>query len=373
MQNNNGLLSSYREIPALIQNSSAVRPFLCCGKSFEKTQAFAYLKDNLDLTIWDTIRPNPRYEDMEAAAQLFRQNGCDFLIGAGGGSPLDSAKMIKLLATNPGKTGYIDELADNAIPFLAIPTTSGTGSEATRYAIFYVHEKEKHSVSHPGFLPDYVLLDAAFLKTVPDYQRKCTCLDALCHAIESYWSVRSTAKSKAYAKEAIHLFFSHKNSYMHNMDDGNAGMLLASYYAGKAIDITATTAAHAMCYNITMNCQTSHGHSVAVGLVEIWKYMLLHNTQVNDPRGREYVLQTFREIACLMGGQTAQDGPRIFGDLLREFELPAPKASPAQCRQFAGNVNISRMGNNPTKLSEADIQTLYQNILAGSNTGKDEG
>ena len=87
--------------------------------------------------------------------------------------------------------GYDAELRDNDIPFLAIPTTSGTGSEATRYSIFYVNEDEKHSVSHPGFLPGYVLLDPCFLQTVPDYQRKCTCLDALCHAIESYWSVRS--------------------------------------------------------------------------------------------------------------------------------------------------------------------------------------
>ena len=78
--------------------------------------------------------------------------------------------------------GYDAELRDNDIPFLAIPTTSGTGSEATRYSIFYVNEDEKHSVSHPGFLPGYVLLDPCFLQTVPDYQRKCTCLDALCHA-----------------------------------------------------------------------------------------------------------------------------------------------------------------------------------------------
>ena len=182
MRTEEKIIENYTDIPALLKNCGARRPFLCCGKSFEKTDAFAYLQAHCRLTVWDTVRPNPRYEDMVAAAELYRKEGCDFIIGAGGGSPLDSAKMIKLLITNPGVVGYDTELRDNDIPFLAIPTTSGTGSEATRYSIFYVNEDEKHSVSHPGFLPGYVLLDPCFLQTVPDYQRKCTCLDALCHA-----------------------------------------------------------------------------------------------------------------------------------------------------------------------------------------------
>ena len=80
---------------------------------------------------------------------------------------LDSAKMIKLLVTNDEKTALTEPMQDNDIPFFAIPTTSGTGSEATRYSIFYVNENEKYSITHSGFLPDFVLLDAEFLKTVP--------------------------------------------------------------------------------------------------------------------------------------------------------------------------------------------------------------
>ena len=228
MRTEEKIIENYTDIPALLKNCGARRPFLCCGKSFEKTDAFAYLQAHCHLTVWDTVRPNPRYEDMVAAAELYRKEGCDFIIGAGGGSPLDSAKMIKLLITNPGVVGYEAELRDNDIPFLAIPTTSGTGSEATRYSIFYVNEDEKHSVSHPGFLPGYVLLDSCFLQTVPDYQRKCTCLDALCHAIESYWSVRSTPESRTYAQKAIRLYFEHLDGYLANTPAGNAGMLLAS-------------------------------------------------------------------------------------------------------------------------------------------------
>ena len=132
MRTEEKIIENYTDIPALLKNCGTRRPFLCCGKSFEKTDAFAYLQAHCHLTVWDTVRPNPRYEDMVAAAELYRKEGCDFIIGAGGGSPLDSAKMIKLLITNPGVVGYDTELRDNDIPFLAIPTTSGTGSEATR-------------------------------------------------------------------------------------------------------------------------------------------------------------------------------------------------------------------------------------------------
>ena len=172
MRTEEKIIEKYTDIPDLLKNCGARRPFLCCGKSFEKTDAFAYLQAHCRLTVWDTVRPNPRYEDMVAAAELYRKEGCDFIIGAGGGSPLDSAKMIKLLITNPGVVGYDAELRDNDIPFLAIPTTSGTGSEATRYSIFYVNEDEKHSVSHPGFLPGYVLLSG---RPVPRHRKLLEC------------------------------------------------------------------------------------------------------------------------------------------------------------------------------------------------------
>lgn len=363
MRTEEKIIENYTDIPALLKNCGAQRPFLCCGKSFEKTDAFAYLQAHCRLTVWDTVRPNPRYEDMVAAAELYRKEGCDFIIGAGGGSPLDSAKMIKLLITNPGVVGYDTELRDNDIPFLAIPTTSGTGSEATRYSIFYVNEDEKHSVSHPGFLPGYVLLDPCFLQTVPDYQRKCTCLDALCHAIESYWSVRSTPESRTYAQKAIRLYFEHLDGYLANTPAGNAGMLRASYNAGRAIDFTSTTAAHAMCYNITMHCHTSHGHSVAAGLAEIWDYMRTHNDRVNDPRGRDYVLDSFDRIGILMGGQNGADGAAIFRSLLERMKLQSPTATPAQCAAFAKKVDINRQGNNPTKLTVEDVEALYRKIL----------
>lgn len=352
-----------KDLSELKKVSCFKKPFLCCSGSFKRTETFKFLLDSFNLTVWDRVRPNPRFEDMVSAAMLFRENDCDFIIGAGGGSVLDSAKMIKLLVTNNAETALTEPMQDNNIQLLAVPTTSGTGSEATRYSIFYVNENEKYSITHSGFLPDYVLLDAGFLKTVPLYQRRCTCMDALCHAIESYWNVKSTAESKALARRAIELFVQNKASYMNNEEKGNYGMLMASYYAGKAIDITSTTSAHAMCYNITINCHTAHGHSVSANLKEIWKYMNRNNSRINDSRGRAYVLKTFDELGVMLGGKNSFDGARLFEDLFNEFQLEAPTADEALVSTFAESVNPSRLLNNPTTLDKADVLAIYRKVF----------
>ena len=254
-------------------------------------------------------------------------------------------------------------MQNNGIKALFIPTTSGTGSEATKSSVFYVNEVDKISIANYDFIPDYIIFDERLLQTVPLYQRKCTCLDALCHSIESYWNVKANDESKAYAAKSIKLFMQYKDSYMKNEPSGNKGMLEASYYGGKAINITGTTAGHAMCYNITMNCHTAHGHSVASGLVEIWKYMLSHNENVNDSRGRKYVLNVFDEIGVMLGGKNAADGQRIFASLVDEFKLEKPTASADKIDEFVSKVNVARLGNNPTTLTSNDVAEIYKGIL----------
>jgi alcohol dehydrogenase class IV len=354
------ILDNYTQIEKVFEQLNVQRPFICCGKSFQKTKIFDYLKQ-FDIVVFDNIRPNPRFDDMIDAAKLFNEQGCDFMIGAGGGSPMDSAKMIRLMTTNDISKCLDEPMKNNDIKALFIPTTAGTGSEATKTSVFYLNEVDKTSIANYDFIPDYVLFDESLLETLPDYQRKCTCLDALCHAIESYISVNANDESKEYATKAIKLFFENKDSYMRNEPEGNRGMLMASYYGGKAINLTGTTAAHAMCYNITMNCGTAHGHSVAIGLAEIWKYMLEHNEKVNDKRGRDYVLNTFSQLDDMMGG----NGLETFKQLLNEFKLDNPTVDESQIPIFASKVIVSRLGKNPTTLDENDVEEIYKRILLG--------
>ncbi len=346
------ILDDYTQIADILAENQVKKPFLCCGKSFQQTALFSYLKQ-YNIVVFDRIRPNPRFEDMVTATELFLSEGCDFMIAAGGGSPMDSAKMIRLMVTNGTENALTQPMENNDIKSLFIPTTAGTGSEATKSSVFYVHEKEKLSIANLDFLPDYILFDETLLETLPDYQRKATCLDALCHSIESYWSKKATEESREYAAKSIRLFFEHKDSYMNNERAGNRGMLMASYYGGKAIHLTGTTAPHVLCYNITMNCSTAHGHSVAVVLAKLWYFML----------ERDYPAETLTALAQLMGGKTPQDGAVIFAGLLTEFGLPYPRVSEEMLDGFTAKVNTAKLQSNPIPLTANDVRELYRRVL----------
>lgn len=352
------ILNDYTEIERVFEQNNVQKPFVCCGKSFQKTKIFEYLK-RFNIVVFDNIRPNPRFDDMITAAELFNAEGCDFMIGAGGGSPMDSAKMIRLMTTNDISKCLDEPMENNDIKALFIPTTAGTGSEATKTSVFYLNDVNKTSIHSYDFIPDYVLFDETLLETVPMYQRKCTCLDALCHAIESYWSTKANDESKEYAAKAITLFFENLDSYMKNEQKGNRGMLMASYYGGKAINVTGTTAGHALCYSITMNCGTAHGQSVAAGMVAIWDYMLKHNDKVNDSRGREYVLKTLDELDLLMGGNAFETFKKLYND----FNLPKPIVDESKIAEFVKKAPAKKLLTHPTYLDDNAVEQIYKAVL----------
>ena len=344
-------LNNYTEIKNVLAINGIKKPFICCGKSFEKSYLFEYLKQ-FNPVVFDNIRPNPRFDDMLTAAELFNDESCDFIIAAGGGSPMDSAKMIRILTNNDADTALYGEFENNDIKTLFIPTTAGTGSEATKTSVFYLNEVHKYSVHSYDFLPDYILFDEKLLETLPLYQRKATSLDALCHSIESYWSNKSTKESREYAEKSIKLFFEHKNGYINNTPDGNLGMLWASYYGGKAIHLTGTVAPHALCYNITMNCGTSHGHSVASLLSVIYEYIL----------EKDYPKELFENFSKVMGGNEVKDGLDIFNSVLKEFELESPKFDEARLDEFVDEVNVSKLSTNPVPFNRDDIKEIYRRL-----------
>ncbi|MBQ7740202.1 MAG: phosphonoacetaldehyde reductase [Eubacterium sp.] len=361
MQTKQIIFSDYKKIGDILNKHGAKKPMLVCGKSFQKSYVFDYLKD-YNIVVFDNIRPNPRFDDMVKAVEVFKNEGCDFMIAAGGGSPMDSAKMIRLMVTNGCENALTKPMENNAIPSLFIPTTSGTGSEATKVSVFYINENEKFSVHSYDFIPQYVLFDEKLLLSVDDYQRRCTCLDALCHCIESYWSTTANDESKGYAEKGVKLFFEFLDEYLANTERGNRGMLEASFYGGKAINITGTTAAHALCYNLTMNCNVAHGHSVAAVLLHQWDYMLNHNEHVNDARGRQYVLDTFEQLGRIMGGKNARDGYKIFGNLLIKLGMKSIEFGDDLLYDFIFKVNTKKLGTNPTLLDGNDVLELYKRV-----------
>lgn len=312
------------------------------------------------------FQPNPQYESVVEGVRLFRSENCDAIAAVGGGSAMDVAKCIKLYSNLPG-TGehgrWLNEaVIPNHIPFLAMPTTAGTGSEATRYAVIY-YQGVKQSVTSQSLIPETVLLDPDALKTLPLYQRKATMMDALCHAIESYWSVNSTEESKRYGREAIQGVIANMEGYLKNTKEGNAGMMRAAHTAGKAINITQTTAGHAMCYKITSLFKVAHGHGAILCNRILFPWMVENTHKSTDPRGEAYLKKTLEEIGHAMGCRDAWSGAQRLAEIFKSLELEVPAAAKEQYQELKNSVNPVRLKNHPMALDEDTIDALYHHIL----------
>ncbi len=305
---------------------------LVCGKSIERLQINDYinkLSSRLGIRIirFMDFQPNPLYENVQNGVKLFRNAHCDAIIAVGGGSAMDVAKCIKLYSNIPGNgengAWLKADIVPNNIPFLAMPTTAGTGSEATRFAVIY-YNGAKQSVSDDHCIPDTVLMDSSVLKLLPDYQKKSTMCDALCHAIESYWSVNSTDESKEYSRAAIQGVMEHMDGYLNNTEEGRAGMLRAANTAGKAINITQTTAGHAMCYKITSLFKCAHGHAAILCDRVLFPWMVKNADKCIDPRGEQYLKSVLCEIAFAMGCETPEQAADKLEGLFDKLELGVP-------------------------------------------------
>ena len=308
---------------------------------------------------------NPLYEDVCSGVDKYNSEHCDMIVAIGGGSTIDVAKCIKLYCKMNCMSNYMQQpYFDSGIPLIAIPTTAGTGSESTKYAVIYF-KGQKQSITHESIVPNYVVLDAEMLRTLPLYQKKCTMLDALCQGIESWWSVNSTDESKCYSQRAVSEIIAYMDAYLANPDDMEAAdhVMTASNYAGRAINITQTTAPHAMSYKLTSMYNIPHGHAVAICLPQVWKYMLLRIENCSDPRGPEYLTDTFRNIANCMGHSSPQNAVKWFETMLKKLSIASPIGSEDEEKVLAESVNAIRLKNNPVRIDEADFQPLYKKIV----------
>lgn len=360
---------NYRGLSEYLHENQVKRIFLVCGKSIQSLEIGKYF-DNLEQnTGIEVVRfmkfsPNPRLESVVEGVSLFHKEKCDLIIAVGGGSAIDVAKCIKLYSNMNHSKNYLEQrIIPNDINFLAIPTTAGTGSEATRFAVIYFNG-EKQSVSDYSGIPSAVLLDSSTLKTLPMYQKKSTMMDAFSHALESFWSINSTEESKEYSKEAIRLILENKDSYLENHDIGNTNMLYAANIAGKAINITQTAAGHAMSYKLTSLYGIAHGHAVALCITKLWPFMLEHLDRNVDSRGTEYLRTLFNEIAIAMGCRSSEEAiqayQKIFDDM--KFENPTI-SSEKEYELLKTSVNSVRLKNNPIKLDDKAVDCLYRQIL----------
>ena len=244
------------------------RPFVVVDKFLVKEIS----KKLPNATIFSGFTSNPKYEEMLDGLKSFKDNACDSIVSIGGGSCIDIAKVIKMSLNadaNNSIPTFKQDYKYTDIKHICIPTTSGTGSESTRHAVLYLNDV-KQSISHPTLVPEYVILCPKLIVTVPDYQKKCTAMDALCQCIESLWSKKATKASRQYAIKGLKLFEKYYQNYLSCDLEAIRNIQLAANLSGKAINISETTAAHAMSYKITSLFGIPHGHAVAISMNSIF-------------------------------------------------------------------------------------------------------
>lgn len=357
------ILKGYENIEKALSEVGSKRYMLVCDTSFP----FLPIKDSFHpAAVFNEFTPNPLYEQVCAGVKLFNENQCDAIVAVGGGSTIDVAKCIKLYCRMDHKENYLQqEYKDSGVSLIAIPTTAGTGSESTRYAVIYF-EGKKQSVTHESIVPNYAVLEPALLKSLPLYQKKCTMLDAMCQCIESLWSVNSTEESMRYAKIGLQMIMDHWHGYIEDNNDEDAQyIMMAANYGGRAINISQTTAPHAMSYKLTSMYGLPHGHAVALCLPEVWLYMMEHPEKCIDPRGREHLEFVFGWLGQIMQCDSAYKGLMMFRAIMFGLDMPQPVSVNREedLNMLVSSVNPVRLKNNPVNLDEDVLYRIYETIV----------
>jgi alcohol dehydrogenase class IV len=271
---------------AVKENSAALihgtKAMIVTGKSSAvKSGALADVtellnKNNIPYLIYDKIENNPTIETAADGGRAAREFGADFIIGIGGGSPLDAAKAIAVYAVNEPIDGSDFELYDifenkytnKPLPMSAIPTTAGTGSEATPYSILTLHkEHNKRNFSSPDIFYKTAFIDGRYTLNLPLQTARNTAVDAMCHLLEGFTDKRSSPASDYIALEGLRIIGKYTDMLISGNFDVNSctGLLWAASLGGIVISQTGTTIVHAMGYPLTYYKDIPHG--MANGLI----------------------------------------------------------------------------------------------------------
>ena len=286
--------------------------------------------------LFDKIEENPSIETVMIARDVAIAEKVDFFIGIGGGSAMDAAKAIALMTANPdcGEEILYTAVQKPHLPVVCVPTTCGTGSEVTPYAILTIHAKQtKKSISHRIY-PVLALMDANYLKFMPRSVLVSTCTDALSHLLESYLHTGANAFNRIYTREGLRLWGQFKDRLLADTvtDADFTDMLHASMLAGIAITHTSTSLPHALSYAVTYHLGTPHGKACGYflgGYVDTYDDAALATEAVNllgfatTAQFRKY-LNDLLGLAEIDPALLKDDAQRVFHDASKLKTYPFP-------------------------------------------------
>lgn len=354
---------SLEKLPELIRTLNGSRGLLVIGGHLKRDGTAARL---LELTgiqkVFSGISENPRLQEVDACAQLLRKEKIDYVVAVGGGSVIDCAKIAALLAANDGgiKPYFYGEkqFSRKGLPLIAVPTTAGTGSEVTSVSVLTDDEAgKKQPVGSPWLYPTYAMVDPKLTETMPPRVTAQTGIDALCHALEGFWSIHHQPVCDALALYACRLVFRWLPVAYADGENREARekMAEASMIAGLTFALPKTTGSHACSFPLTNQYHIPHGE--ACGLTLDWFARL--NADCEGGRLQEFARDLgFPDVSALadaIHNLKVQTGLRCD---LKDLGL-----SEEQVAKLVKNSHHPNLLNNPIPVTDDLLSEMYHSFL----------
>lgn len=343
----------------LISENKWSKILLVTGKkSFEISGSKDYIEkecSNLDIQLsrFSDFQNNPNIDDLRKGIVFAEKIVPDVIIAIGGGSVMDMGKLIRFFYTHDGEilSGSYNTNS-NKVPLIAVPTTAGTGSEATHFAVLYDENKVKHSISSPDILPEYVILRPELTYNQSPYLTTCAGFDALAQSIEAYWNKNATEESDVYAERAMKVLYDTLPKVVNNPTaELREKMSEGAYWAGRAINITKTTAPHAFSYPFTSHYGIPHGHAVALTFPYIADFNF---SRGNIPENKKNVLVKKLHLNNNISF--------VLRKYIEKIGLYVPMKN-YDTNLIISGINLDRLANNPALITFNDAENIIINVI----------
>ncbi|MDC3171489.1 phosphonoacetaldehyde reductase [Pelagibacteraceae bacterium] len=364
--------NSLKILPKIITNLKYKNPLIVTGRnSYEASSAkkiINKISSKTNVTRFSDFSINPRIEDALKGAKIFHKNKCEYIISIGGGSVIDMGKLINAFQAYQnreyklveGKIKIKKKLKYNIV----IPTTAGTGSEATHFAVCYINKK-KYSLASKKLFSQLVIIDPLLMKSMSRYLAASSAFDALSQSIESMWSVNSTKKSINFASISIKIILKNIEKSVNEKNFNSLKMMAeAAYYSGKAINITKTTAPHALSYSIASELDIAHGHSVAIILGYFFE-INYYSTNLSSGMRQKKLSKIMNKIFTLMKVKSPEEAKREWFLKMKKCGLESnifkyESLTKRKINKIISSVNIERLLNHPIILTKKDLNKLFE-------------